>query len=163
MPSIFYTPAQTARMALAALGNVPVGLWITAILTTFAACSAPVAPSAAGAAAAHPDFWSMAQTTVPAFVAALGSFAYAVKTQVTSAGVAQKAVADALHRRDTEYSKAQKTVERLVARVEELSEGEHRCRESLLEAEHRYERNLTELRGQLDDVRQTLRDVRRGA
>jgi cell division protein FtsB len=157
LPLAWSTPFALVREVLLALGNVPRGLWVTAIFTTFAACQAPIAPPATAAAAASPDVWSTLQTTLPAFVAALGSFAYAVKARASSGAEAAKAVADALQRRDTEYSKAQKTVERLVARVEQLSDGEHRCRESLLEAEHRYERNLTELRGQLDDLRASVR------
>jgi len=144
-----------AREVLLALGNVPSSLWLTAILTTFAACQAPAAPPAT--AAASPDFWAALQNTLPALVAALGSFAYAVRTRSSSSADAQKAVADALRRRDDEYTKAQKTVERLVARVEAITDDEHRCQENLLKAEHRYEQKLADLHGRLDDLRVSVR------
>ena len=88
---------------------------------------------------------------------ALGSFAYAVRTRSSSSADAQKAVADALRRRDDEYTKAQKTVERLVARVEAITDDEHRCQENLLKAEHRYEQKLADLHGRLDDLRVSVR------
>ena len=151
------SPLALAREVLCALGNVPSGLWLTAILTTFAACQAPVAPPATAAAAASPDLWGALQNTLPALVAALGSFAYAVKTRASSSADAQKAVSDALKRRDDEYTKAQKTVERLVARVEAITEDEHRCQENLLKAEHRYEQKLADLHGRLEDLRASVR------
>lgn len=147
-----------AREVLCALGNVPRGLWVTAIFVAFAACQAPAAPPATAAAAASPDLWATLQQTIPSLVAALGSFAYAVKARATSSATAQKTVADALKRRDDEYTKAQKTVERLVARVEEITDEEHRCRESLLKAEHRYEQRLADLHGRIEDLRTSVRE-----
>ena len=151
------SPTALVREVLCALGNVPSGLWLTAILTTFAACQAPVAPPATAAAAASPDLWGVLQNTLPALVAALGSFAYAVKTRASSSADAQKAVADALKRRDDDHRAAQKTVERLVARVEAITDDEHRCQENLLKAEHRYEQRLADLHGRLEDLRASVR------
>ena len=48
-------------------------------------------------------------------------------------------------------------VERLVARVEAITDDEHRCQENLLKAEHRYEQKLADLHGRLDDLRVSVR------